>query len=124
MAYEGILGSIPGLKANADLSSSQFRFVKLTSGKVAQCSVAGEGAIGVLQDKPSAANQAANVCALVGVSKVVAGAAVAQGAKVTTDNQGRAATWATGNHLMGYALNAASAAGEVIEVVLVPYGID
>jgi hypothetical protein len=125
MAYHGVLTPLSGLKANADLSSSQFRFVKFTSGKVAVCSTQGEQAFGVLQDKPAAANRAAAVAAVSGtIVKVEAGAAVSQGADVMTDSSGRAITWLTKNVKMGQALTAASAAGEVIEIVLLSTGTD
>lgn len=125
MAYQGILNPISGLKANADLSSYQHRFVKLTSGKVTYCNTTGEQAIGVLDDKPSAANVACCVLGFNGnVAKVEAGAAVSQGAEVMTDTVGRAITWLTKNAKLGIALNAASAAGEKIEVLLLPTGTD
>ncbi len=123
MAYENILfdWSFP---ANADLSASQNRFVALnSSGKVAQVSTAGADAIGVLQDKPSAIDRTAQVRVL-GIAKVVAGAAIAAAANVKSDNVGRATTasMTAGDIVLGRALAAASAAGEIIPVLLVgPY---
>lgn len=124
MAYTGVGTPLSGLKANADLSSSQFRFMKFTSGKVTPCSVQGEQAYGVLQDKPSAANMACDVWAMGSIAKVEAGAAVSQDAEVMTDSSGRAITWTSRNKKLGVALAAASAAGEVIEVLLLPTGVD
>lgn len=54
-----------------------------------------------------------------GVYQVVAGAAVAINALVETDAQGRAVTKSAGTTL-GRALEAATAAGDVIEVLLFP----
>ncbi len=90
MAFENPHYCPPGLAAGADLSAHQYKFVKLNgTGQVVVCGAAGESAFGVLQDKPNAAGKAACVATL-GVSKVVAGAAVAPGDLVTTDAQGRA----------------------------------
>lgn len=55
-----------------------------------------------------------------GTARVEAGAAVTAGAVVMTDNQGRAVTHTSTNVKVGYALTAAGAAGEFIEVFLIP----
>lgn len=54
------------------------------------------------------------------IAKVEAGAAVSRGAQVASDNQGRAIAHVSGagNYILGVALDAASAAGEVIRVQL------
>lgn len=127
MTYFGNLNCIPGLKANADLSSYQFRFVKFTSGKVTYCSTTGEQAIGVLQDKPAAADRAAAVAGYNGTTtKVEAGAAISAGADVMTDTEGRAITHtsAAGLQKLGVAVTAATAAGEMIDCILITPGVD
>lgn len=53
-----------------------------------------------------------------GIAKVEAGAAVSRGDQVTSDASGRAVTAATGNNVAGKALQAAGAAGDIIEVYL------
>lgn len=105
--------------AGADLSTTgQYRFVELGSGgTITVCNAAGEAAIGVLQNKPGS-GQAGNVACVGSRTKVIAGAGVTAGAKVTTDNQGRAVTAASGNHVHGTACSTADAAGDVIEVLL------
>lgn len=59
-----------------------------------------------------------------GVAYVEAGAAISVGDKVTADSSGRGVTAApsagTNNGVIGIALEAASAAGDLIEVMLVP----
>lgn len=113
---------IPGFKvgtqvAATDLTASRHRFVVLnTTGKVALAGTAGVKALGVLQS-PAAAGEAAEVM-IDGVTKVIAGAAIANTGPITTDNQGRAITAATGNTVNGIALQTAAAAGEVIAVLL------
>ena len=119
MAYER-----PGEKdghhrAAGDYRALQFRFVELNaSGLMAQVTTLGARAAGVLQNKPNL-NEAAEVM-LTGVSKVVAGAAVAVGANLTSDAAGRAVTAGAGQAILGKAELAAGAAGEVISVRLNP----
>lgn len=55
-----------------------------------------------------------------GTAVVEAGAAVAAGATVKSDASGRAITWVTAGAKVGIALQAAGAAGEMIEVLLIP----
>lgn len=118
MAYEEGLKCITRI-AGADLTAAKYRFVEAASGKVTRCNAAGESALGVLQNDPDI-DEAATVAILGSVTKVVAGAAIALDADITTDNQGRAVTAATGNKIHGKALIAAGAAGEIISVLLQP----
>ncbi|MDP2808645.1 MAG: DUF2190 family protein [Rhodocyclaceae bacterium] len=53
-----------------------------------------------------------------GTAVVEAGAAVAAGATLKVDASGRAITWATSGAKVGFALEAAGAAGQMIEVLL------
>lgn len=57
---------------------------------------------------------------VIGTAVVEAGAAIALGATLETDSTGRGVTWATSGGKVGIALQAASAAGEFIEVLLLP----
>lgn len=54
------------------------------------------------------------------ILKLEAGAAVTRGDQIGTDNQGRAITHVSGagNYILGEALEAASAAGEIIRVMV------
>lgn len=54
-----------------------------------------------------------------GTTTVEAGAAIALGATLKSDASGRAITWATTGAKVGIALEAATAAGQFIEVLLV-----
>jgi hypothetical protein len=74
--------------AGADLSAAKYTFVKLnSSGQVVQCSAAGEGALGILQNNPTS-GQAATVC-ISGQSKIKLGGTVATGAFGATDAAGK-----------------------------------
>mgnify|MGYP007071629691 CR=1 FL=1 len=57
---------------------------------------------------------------VLGTATVEAGAAVAAGASLKSDASGRAITWATSGAKVGIALEAAGAAGNMIEVLLIP----
>lgn len=54
-----------------------------------------------------------------GTTTVEAGAAIAQGATLKSDASGRAITWAASGAKVAIALEAATAAGQFIEVLLV-----
>lgn len=55
-----------------------------------------------------------------GTTVVEAGAAVAAGATIKSDASGRGITWVTSGARLGIALEAASGAGALIEVMLLP----
>jgi hypothetical protein len=76
--------------------------------------------VGIIQNAPLAGEHA-TICPL-GISKAVAGAAVAVGAKVTTNGSGRVITISSGAGLLGYALEAAGADGDTIAVQVVAGG--
>lgn len=104
--------------AASDQSANQYKLVELnSSGQVSACNAAGELSIGVLQNKPSAAGQAAEVAIVGSVSKVVLGATVAAGAKVTTDASGRAVTAVSTNTVIGICLKG-GAVNEIGEILV------
>ncbi len=57
---------------------------------------------------------------VIGTTIVEAGAAITAGATLETDADGKAITWDTAGGKVGVALQAAGAAGEFIEVLLLP----
>ena len=119
MAIQNVVSTLVGAEAAADLSSNQYYFTKVdSSGQVALCDTLGEKMDGVLQNDPDAQGRAATVWGVGSVSKVVASAAIAAGASVTTAASGKAVTAASGHYIAGTALDAASADGEVISVWL------
>jgi hypothetical protein len=117
MAYEEQIVAI-SLIADGDQSSNQYKFLKGDTTGVALQDSAGAACIGVLQNKPTDA-QVAEV-GVSGVSKVVAGGAVSLWDNVQSDGTGRAATAASGDYSQGIALEAATAAGQIIAVLLRP----
>jgi hypothetical protein len=115
MATEGVLTSIPGLKASADLSAKQYRFVKMSgNSQVDVCAAITDKVVGVLQDNP-VSGLPANV-ADEGRSKVLLGGTVAYGDMVGTDNQGRAVTIVAGTDTTQYVCGRCVFGGAVGEI--------
>jgi Uncharacterized conserved protein (DUF2190) len=110
----------PGFKftllAAGDLRTHQFKFVDVDA--TGRAALAGNGgrAVGVNQGKPNT-GEAVEIMHS-GISKVVAGAAVAAGDEIQSDATGRAVTATTTNQRIGVALQAAGAAGVLISVLL------
>ena len=80
--------------------------------------VDGSNTLGVARMSAAAADKL-TVDAL-GTAVVEAGAAVAKGASLKSNSQGQAITWASAGAKVAIALEAASAAGQLIEVLLIP----
>lgn len=110
--------SIGILAAGADLSAQQFRALRVSAAMaVNTTNAAGMPSIGILQNKPTL-GQPADIM-MVGVSKAIAGAAIAAGAEVMAGADGRIVTAATaGSNVIGIALEAAGAANEIITIAL------
>jgi hypothetical protein len=119
--------------AGADLRNYPFAPVRLdTTGRVVLAG-ANERAIGILQNKPNAGETASVM--LYGISKAVAAGPISIGSPVVAAANGRvSAAGAFHNHgtassnpptgqqrILGFALTAATAAGQVIEVLLAPF---
>ena len=112
-----------GFLANEDLSSDQFRFVRITSGKVERPNAANDKILGVLQNAPAAGEMAA--VRISGVSKVVAGAgAIAVDAWVTAEyvsatDAGKALTTVTDKDVVsGQCIVAAGAEDDLCSIVI------
>lgn len=114
--------SIPGLLAGADLSSAQYKVVKLasTANEVVLVAATSTLAIGILQNDP-VDGAPADVC-VSGVCKAVAGPTdVAYGDVLGYDSTSRVADHSTDNQpILARALEASSAAGDIIRVQAFP----
>jgi len=107
--------------AENDLSSSQYRIVKLgTNDNEVAAATAGDQAVGVLQNKPKA-GEPANVRFLA-TTKVEAGGAVTKGNYVKSDANGKAvASSADQENAVGVALEGTTNGdGDIIEIMLTP----
>lgn len=81
--------------------------------------VADENVLGVARAAASATGQQVPVDVL-GTVTIEAGAAITKGATLKSDASGRAITWASAGAKVAIALEAAGAAGEFIEALLIP----
>lgn len=103
---------------------SPYRIVKFSAAETVVQSVAeGDAHIGVNSDLSVASGERVEVM-VAGIANVEAGGAITIGALVTSDASGRgvAAAPAAGanNRVIGIAMEAASAAGDIIRVLLSP----
>lgn len=117
---------VPGLPGSASPNAGkQYRFVKVTGDKqVGLVTANTDAAVGVMQNKPQNVGMAATV-AIFGVSFVVSGAgtganAIAAGAAVTSDSEGRAVKLPSSGTPVTYgvALAGSTTAGELIPVLI------
>lgn len=121
MAYDESIKCVTMI-AGADLSTYQYRFVKLNStAKTVVLCGDGEDAFGVLQDTP-ASGEACTV-AVGGVTKVYSDASFNPGVAISSGASGIANTSANGDYMLGKAL-AAGASGVITTMLFHPYGID
>lgn len=110
-------------KAGADLSTKQGLFVELTAADTVNvCNAATDRPLGVLTNKPAAAGRAANVRVL-GIAQVISDGTtnIAVGDYVGPSSAGKAVKKATADYSVGgIALDASTADGVVIRVLLTP----
>ncbi|MBU2072723.1 MAG: DUF2190 family protein [Gammaproteobacteria bacterium] len=97
------------LKASGSLSSYQFHIVTLdTDGKVKLADNAddpAEALIGILENKPTAEDQAA-VVRVSGIAKVMGGDSVDEGVWLTCDGSGHAVAATANDNVIGVAIDA------------------
>ena len=125
MALTSIKSTVGSLKANASLTTAQYTIVKLhtVSGEVVAAG-AGDLGIGVLLNKPAAG--AAAEIALINSGGICtlkvdgSGTAIAVGDTLKSDASGRGVKGvADRDKIIGIALEASSAANDLIDVLLV-----
>jgi hypothetical protein len=121
MAYEISAYAVKvTLVAAADLSSKQYTFVTIDSdGKAAAASGATDSPIGVLQNAPTAGQEAEVL--IVGGTKIVTGAGLDEGAKIGTGATGKAVVLAvtdTTKYVVGTMLTATAADGNIGTAVI------
>jgi hypothetical protein len=121
MAFDQAM-STRSLDVTADLSANQFYPVKLNaSGQAILCTAITDIVYGVIQNKPKNTTEGATV-ALSGVTKCVAGAAIAAGARVAPLANGKAKTAGVGDRAFGIARTAAGADLDIFSVELLVGG--
>lgn len=112
--------------SNSGALQDIYRFVKFAAdeNKVTQATAITDICIGVCQQRVEAADSATGNAQvdvrILGISKVEAAAAIALGAFVAPATNGRAQTAVTTQFRHGIAMQAATAAGQWIDVLLTP----
>jgi len=113
----GIYTGVPGQPGSPDPhGGKQYHFVKVTGAHQVGLADATNPVVGVMQNKPQGAGQAATV-AIAGVSKVVSDVAVTAGSAIKVSADGQAAITGTGP-TVGIALSATANPGELVNVLL------
>lgn len=116
MAVQGKSFFEQTLKANADLSSKQYHFMRYAGeGLTNQSSNSADNAFaGVLQNKPESGEFA--TVQRGGKQKVTAGGSISANTLITTNGSGRATAVSSGSNdlVIGITLEAASADGNVV----------
>jgi|SRR5229473_6726651 len=110
-------------KANADLSAKQWYAVKLTAADtVDMASAATDLCVGILQNKPTSGHAAeVRILGITKVSSDGSGTAIVVGDRVGPNASSQIVKKATADYnAMGIALDASSAAGTIIRVLLIP----
>lgn len=103
--------------AAANLSTKRFYLVVISAEQTVNLAGAAASGAYPLQNDPDAAGEDALV-EMKGTSKVVAGAAFAAGARITPNGSAQAITATTGQPFCGRALEAATAANDIVEYVI------
>lgn len=118
---QSTLSSERSRAAGADLSTKQYYIVKQnSSAAIVLASLATDVIVGVLQNKPKSGEAA--LYRFGGTSKVVASAPISIGARVTSTSTGKAvATTTNKDVVIGTALEAAGADGDIIEIQMSIY---
>lgn len=115
MAVQRQVGSQTDAKESAvDLTGKEYHFIARAADGRFTLPVAGGKVAGVCQE-----GRAAGLHSSVATGnqlKVVAAAAIAVGSKIATAADGRAVVAAVGNEVLGEAISATGAAGELIEI--------
>jgi len=122
MAYEISNYSVKvTLVAGADLSAKQYTFVKInSSGEAIAAAAATDIPVGVLQNAPTSGQEAEVL--VVGGTKIVAGAAISEGAQVGTSSAGKAVALVAGTdttkYVAGTLLTESAADGNIVTAVI------
>lgn len=110
------------LKASGDLSSSQYKIVKLSAARtVTVCAAVTDVPVGVLQSKPAATGRAA-VVRVAGSTKIQADASLTYGNLIGTSGDGQADAKTAGTdtteYVLGIMIDSPGGAGQIGEAII------
>lgn len=125
MAFNSLYPTIPGLVASSDLSAAANQFkVVIFASTAGQIKLAGSSVLTngfVLANRPNSGEAAEVACG--GICKVQAGTAVTVGASLGVNTTSRVVPTTTDNaFIIGKALEAAAANGDIISALIFPGG--
>lgn len=120
MSQQNVFGKI-SLKAGQDLSNKIYHLVKLDANGNAVLSGSDDRVIGVLDTKGKQGEVVA--VNILGTSKVVAGGPINIGSYIVSNANGQAVERTSEVNVIGIALESASNAGEIIEILLMPLSL-
>ena len=121
MPYGGGDGIDITLPAAADLSSHQYKLMTVdANGRGTICTAYTVMPIGILQNKPAAADVPARI-RVAGISKYLAGAAANEGAFIASNAQGYGtATTLDTAHYVGIVLHAPGGSADIQDLLVMP----
>lgn len=115
MAWEN-LGKTISLPAAAAINLFRFHVIN-SSGQFAQNAVAAGDCAGVSQNNPSASGQACECMVGIGVTKIKLGSGgITAGQPIASDGSGQGIYAATGDRILGYALNT-GVSGDIVSML-------
>ncbi len=117
MAFSNRGSNLPGIVAGVDFSQAQHRFIDIDAAGKAVLAGAGGRVVAALENNP-ALDVPASLMTSGSVAKVQASAAVALGADVASDADGKAITAVSGDFVVGTCVEAAGAPNELCSVEL------
>lgn len=118
-------GNSKTFKSGEDLTDDRYKIAKLDgTGRAVLASSATDELIGILDDGPENADESVPVLLRSGAGtyKVMVAEAISIGAKVTSDSAAKGVTTTTDkDQVIGVALEASTADGDIIEVLICNY---
>lgn len=116
---QNIPGHMESFVAGADLSGGKYKFCQVSADNTVTLATAStHPVLGVIWDIPYNAAGAQVGVMLSGTPMVMASDAISAGAKVTATTGGKAVTATAGQEYFGIAIQAATADGDLIQILL------
>lgn len=111
------------MPAKATITNPRYLAMAVDAGKVKIPAAAGALTIGIAigENDSVAAGEDVDI-QIKDIGKWIASGAISVGAELTADANGKAAAATSGDFILGYALTAASAAGDIIQVQITKSG--
>lgn len=111
------------LPAKAAMTNPRYLAVVVDAGKVKLPAAAGAHAIGICLGENDSVGAGDDLdIQIKDIGKWIASGSIAVGAELTCDTNGKAAAATSGDFILGVALTAASAAGDIIQVQITKSG--